>query len=151
MGIFKSLFGGNKLKEDVYSELSEMGFGFDKKKLAKAFKMQKKEFKKQGIKFYGSDFELICPSLAVNSLPRPFEGYANDVAKVFTKKLDADNWETPLREIGKKINDNHRQMLVAYRAQNLCRENYENGNEPSGDFSIRYLEIAWDGLGGWMK
>ena len=151
MGIFKSLLGGKKLNEGIYNELSQMGFVLDKKRLDKAIKLQKKEYKKQGIKFFGSDFELICPALTVKSLPKPFEEYANEVAKIFTKKLNADNWEAPVREIGKKINDNHKQLLVAYRAQNLCRVNYENGNEASGEFSVRYLEIAWDGLGGWMK
>ena len=53
--------------------------------------------------------------------------------------------------IGEKINDHDKQMYVAYRAKYLCREAYNNGNKNCGEFSLRYLEYAWDGIGGWMK
>lgn len=53
--------------------------------------------------------------------------------------------ESQLRAIGQQINDSDTMVLVARRAEHLCKE------AGVSDFSIRVLEHVWDGIAGWMK
>lgn len=84
-------------------------------------------------------------------LQEPLESYAQEILALFEKGLEYNIRESKLREIGEKINHDEKQMKVAYRAKFLCREAYNNGNKNCGEFSMRSMEYAWDGLGGWMK
>ena len=84
-------------------------------------------------------------------LQKPLESYAQEILAVFGKGLSYNIMEPKLREIGEKMNDFDKQLQVAYRAKFLCLEALHNGNKNCGQFSMRFLEYAWDGIGGWMK
>lgn len=77
-------------------------------------------------------------------LSKPLEGYAQEIADLYDTAMDFDEREQLVREIGKKMNDHDKQMLVAYRVKFL----YEDG--ANRIFDMRQLEYAWDGIGGWM-
>lgn len=82
---------------------------------------------------------------ASKALREPLEGYAKEIVKLFQTYPGMYEREPKLRAIGEKMNDNDKQMRVAYRSQYLAAQ------AGLGDrFSTRYLEYAWEGLGGWM-
>lgn len=98
-----------------------------------------------------TDFEKQAEANASKPLPEPLEGYAKEIVRLFGSTKSFDDCEGALRDIGKKMNNNEKQMRVAHRSNYLAAIGYRSGNERLGDFSLRYLEYAWDGLGGWMK
>ena len=88
---------------------------------------------------------------ASEPLKKPLENYAQEILALFEEEMSFDSREAKLRKIGEKMNDHDKQMQVAYRANYLCREAYSKGNKNCSEFSMRVLEYAWDGIGGWMK
>ena len=98
-----------------------------------------------------SSLEKKAEKFSSEPLPTPFEDYAQEILSLFEKGLEYNTLQTELRKIGEKMNDNNKQMYVAYRANYLCKQACSNGNKNCEKFSLRTLELAWDGLGGWMK
>lgn len=82
---------------------------------------------------------------ASNKLPEPLEGYAKEIVALFKQYPDMNKREPKLRVIGERMKNNEKQLMVAYRSQYLAEQ-----AELRDSFSLRYLEYAWDGLGGWM-
>ena len=109
------------------------------------------EKKPTGIIDLRSNTEKDAEKIASKPLQKPLESYAQEILALFEKGLPSNTLEQELRKIGEKMDDNDEQIYVAYRAKYLCREALLNGNKNCGEFSIRSLEYAWDGLGGWMK
>ena len=129
-----------------------MGFeGLRKDRIAQVLTQIKDDYKKRNVISFVSDFELVAGVLSGREIPYPYEDYAQDIAAIFKKELNKKTYENELRQIGKKMNDNHKQLLVARRAEYLCNEAYKAGNVHARNFSLRELEYAWDGLGGWMS
>ena len=87
---------------------------------------------------------------ASKPLQTPLESYAQEILALYEKGLPYKSLEQKLRIIGEKMNDHDKQMYVAHRANYLCQEAYCNGNKNCREFSLRSLEFAWDGIGGWM-
>lgn len=159
MGIFGGLFkgkkgsGGNSYKKSAKALAEELEmYGYESisvDKLATVLRQMKEDEEKRGIVSFVSDFERVARGLAQEPLRFGNEKYAEIIAGIFRNGLP-DDWKDQLRPIGEEIDDNHLMMLVALRAEQLCQEEYQKGNAPSGDFSVRYLEIAWNGIAGWM-
>jgi hypothetical protein len=63
-------------------------------------------------------------------------------------KMEEVSWEiaeSMLRNIGQKINDHNRQVRIAEAAVKTAREEF------GVNVSIRLIEAAWDGIGGWRR
>ena len=136
--------------KSVWNELNAMGFTVSVEEVYRAVQEKRNEFAARRIAYFGSDFELALGTLVLNKLPEPYEGYANEIVKIFSKPLDKNTYQSQLRKIGEKINNNHKQVLVVKRAEVLCRKLAGSGNSNAGNFSISTMEYAWAGLGGWM-
>ena len=80
---------------------------------------------------------------ARNPLDSKYEKSAQEIVGLV--KAGWSEHESQLRAIGQQINDFDTMVLVARRAEQLCKEAGVN------DFSIRVLEHVWDGIAGWMK
>lgn len=93
-----------------------------------------------------SETEKEAENKANAPLPEPLESYANQIVKLFIDYPDMDTREPKLRVIGERMDDNVQQLRVAQRSRYLAGV-AGIGNE----FSLRYLEYAWDGLGGWRS
>lgn len=93
-----------------------------------------------------SEAEKEAESEASTPLPEPLESYANQIVKLFIDYPDMDTREPKLRAIGERMDDNVQQIRVAHRSQYLA-----SAAGIGNMFSLRYLEYAWDGIGGWMK
>lgn len=145
-----SLFKKNPAKQ-VCEDLAELGIDYvDPKKVKSALETIKNGYKQKGYACFVSDFELIVQIVAEREVPYPFEGYAEEICDLFSQKMDWNDRKPKLRRIGEKMDDSNQQMLTAWRANYLCNNKYKSGNDNCGDFSIRYLESAWAGLGGWL-
>ena len=155
MGLFGKLMssvtgGKGSGGSSLMKELQEIGFDVPEANVMAVLEKIKAGHRQKGITCMVSDFELIVSVLAAREIPEPYESYAQEVAEYFSRELNTATWEDDLRPIGRKIDDNHLQILVARRAEVLCKKAYESGNKASGEFSIRYLEHAWAGFGGWL-
>lgn len=136
--------------KSVWNELKGMGYKISAEEVNKAVQAKRNEFAARRIRYFGSDFELALGSLVLKALPDPYEGYAQEILKIFSKPLDKNTYQSELRKIGEKMNDNHKQILVVKRAEVLCKQAVVSGNVSAGNFSIGTMEYAWAGLGGWM-
>lgn len=145
MALFK-----NKPEKQVYEDLAYLGIDdIPPKKIKELLNKIKNEYKRRGIACFVSDFELIAQVLAERELPYPYEGYAEKICELFSKPMNVNEREGKLRKIGEEMDDNHAQILTACRARVLCDNKHKAGNTECGEFSVRYLEYAWDGIGGW--
>ena len=134
----------------VWNELNGMGFTVSVEEVYAVVQAKRNEFKARKIAYFGSDFELALGTLVQKEIPDPYEGYAKEIVNIFSKPLDKNTYQSQLRNIGEKIDHNHKQILVVKRAEFLCRQAVSSGNLNAGEFSISTMEYAWAGLGGWM-
>lgn len=152
-GIF-SKDSGNESTKRIQKKLKEYGINLTEEQITDVITRTHEENEMRNIISFVSDEEIVIHA-AMNSgfkLSQPLEGYAQQICSIFSKKMDSfDDIEPSLRDIGKKMNDNEKQKFVAFRAQKLCEDAEQNGNIYAREFSIRFLEYAWDGIGGWRK
>lgn len=159
MGIISNIFGHKNDPEkenaqNIYDKFSSYGItSLSEDQIYRILKGAKEEYRKRNIAWFGDDFELIARPFisAGNRLPSPMEDYAQEICDLFSKNGDFNSIEPQLRDIGMRIDDNYKQLLVAFRAEYLCEQAHQNGNNNTGEFTTRYLEIAWDGIGGWRS
>lgn len=137
----------------VTQEFYNYGFMLSEDEVYKIIKQTRKEYKKQNIPLFVSDFEIVARAIGKNDspFPVPFEGYAQEICSIYSQDMEWIDKKTKIREIGQKINDDRKQKIVAFRTEKLCENKCKQGNMHACDFSIRLLEIAWDGIGGWRK
>lgn len=156
MSSIKAMFSKNSSSDaakTIQSRLASYGINFSEDQINEIIRLTRQEYKKKNIVAFVSDQEIV-ESFAMDngySLGEPLEGYAREICAIFCKEQSFDESKPELRAIGEKINDYGKQRIVAYRAKKLCKDAYDEGFLYAKEFSIRYLEYAWDGIGGWMK
>jgi hypothetical protein len=160
MGFFSNITkhfskgSGNESTKRIQKRLKMNGIDLTEEQIDHIITSNREYNQIHNIASFVSDDEIVMRT-AINSgfqLTQPLEGYAQEICSIFSEKINSfDDVEPTIRDIGKRINDNEKQKLVAFRAQKLCKDAERNGNMYAREFSIRLLEYAWDGIGGWMK